>query len=258
MRTQYDGIGTLYNRIKELPVAFLERANVEAAIRPLIKGARVLDLACGTGYYSKALVEWGAESVVGVDISSAMVEAARKACSSDKISFLVGDCSSPMEFEGGPFDIVLGAWFLNYAPDQRTMTSMFRNIALNLKEGGNFIGLVWPPTDNPKRHLQKALAARPQRSGGLSVLPTQKVKNGVKAHLVADFGSATLEFDSYHLERSVYYTAAKAGGLEGTLIWKPAGANETESHVWLSGEDIRTWDSYFTVPHFNVLEISKG
>lgn len=59
MSTQYDGIGTSYDEMRKLPVALLERSNVQAAVTPYIHGARVLDLACGTGYYSQFLLTLG-------------------------------------------------------------------------------------------------------------------------------------------------------------------------------------------------------
>lgn len=53
MSTQYDDIGATYEEMRQLPIAILQDANVEAAVAPFIKSAKVLDLACGTGYYSK-------------------------------------------------------------------------------------------------------------------------------------------------------------------------------------------------------------
>jgi predicted RNA methylase len=45
--------------------------------RDLLLNAKALDLACGTGCYSFALLEWGAHHVIGVDISEGMIRAAR-------------------------------------------------------------------------------------------------------------------------------------------------------------------------------------
>ena len=53
MSTQYDDIGATYEEMRKLPISVLQDANVEAAVVPFVKGAKVLDLACGTGYYSK-------------------------------------------------------------------------------------------------------------------------------------------------------------------------------------------------------------
>ena len=112
---------------------------MEAVIKPYIRGARVLDLACGTGHHSKACIGWGASSVVGVDISPTMVDVARRSTTSEKIIFEVADCSKPKIYRGGEYDLVFAGWLLNYAPSGKDMANMFRNVALNLKDGGRFI-----------------------------------------------------------------------------------------------------------------------
>ena len=79
MPFRYDDIGAAYGEMRKLPISVLQDANFEAAVAPFIKDAKVLDLACGTGYYSKKCLEWGAEQVVGIDISKAMEDAANAA-----------------------------------------------------------------------------------------------------------------------------------------------------------------------------------
>ena len=44
------------------------------ALEDQIADKRVLDLACGSGHFSRRLLKWGAGSVLGVDISSEMIE----------------------------------------------------------------------------------------------------------------------------------------------------------------------------------------
>ena len=63
MPTQYDDIGASYANMTKLESASLEQANVKEAVQPLIRGGKVLDLACGLGRYSQAFLEWGAEEV---------------------------------------------------------------------------------------------------------------------------------------------------------------------------------------------------
>ncbi len=139
MSNQYDNIGESYSIKSELTVTLLQDANVEAVIKPYIRGARVLDLACGTGHHSRACIGWGASSVVGVDISPTMVDVARRSTTSEKIIFEVADCSKPKTYRGGEYDLVFAGWLLNYAPSGKDMANMFRNVALNLKDGGRFI-----------------------------------------------------------------------------------------------------------------------
>src|SRR2546423_2390507 len=113
MSTQYDKIGTAYNALKTLPAARMERSIVREAVAPYVAGARVLDLACGTGYYAGALLDWGAAEVVGIDISSEMVAAAGAA---QRCTFVVGDASEHFELlAGGPVDPVLGVWLVKVA-----------------------------------------------------------------------------------------------------------------------------------------------
>lgn len=139
MSNQYDNIGEAYNIKKELTITLLQDANVEAVIKAYIRGARVLDLACGNGHHSRACIGWGASSVLGVDISSTMIDVARRSTTSEKIEFEVADCSKPKRYRGGEYDLVFAGWLLNYAPSGKDMANMFRNVALNLKDGGHFV-----------------------------------------------------------------------------------------------------------------------
>ncbi|MDG2305017.1 MAG: class I SAM-dependent methyltransferase [Candidatus Binatia bacterium] len=43
-----------------------------------LAGRTVLDLACGTGFYTRRLKERGASSVLGVDLSREVIEVARR------------------------------------------------------------------------------------------------------------------------------------------------------------------------------------
>ncbi|MCJ1449747.1 hypothetical protein MMC28_000075 [Mycoblastus sanguinarius] len=256
MSTQYDEIGTSYEEMRKLPAAILQDANVEAAVAPYIKGAKVLDLACGTGYYSRKFLNWGAEKVVGVDISKAMIEGAKAASSSNELSFQVGDCSKPVQFEGGPFDLVFGAWLLNYASSGKDMANMFHTVALNLKNGGHFIGITQHPTQDPREHTEAALAARPLQYGGVLVTPIRDVEDGVATHLVAITKSGKVEFDAYHLRKGVFEKFAREGGLKGDLSWRPVIIPDGYGGS-LGAMGDEAWATYFTVPHFSVLIVTK-
>ena len=121
MPDQYPAIAPLYSKMQSLPAPSLEQPSIEAILGD-ITGLRCLDLACGLGRWSKFLLEKGAASVTGIDISQSMIEGAvREASTSwpagirDRVNFRVGDCIKPLDLEDGPFDIVFGAWLLNYA-----------------------------------------------------------------------------------------------------------------------------------------------
>lgn len=257
MSAQYDDIGATYEEMRKLPIAILQDANVKAAVAPFIKGAKILDLACGTGYYSKQFLECGAKQVVGIDISKGMVDAANASSSNlQGLSFYVADCSVPVRYDDGPFDIVFGAWLLNYASKGEEMASMFRNASVNLKESGHFIGVTPPPTDDPREHSERALEARPAQYGDVVVTITQDVEEGVATHLNATMKAGKVEFDAYHLRKSVYEKSVRKGGLEGALVWRPVDSPDIDSDVL---ESLRSpsWANYLAVPHFSVLVVSK-
>ncbi|KAF7333848.1 putative methyltransferase-like protein [Mycena venus] len=153
MTSQYDAIGSKYNVFKTFPVAAAESFSLETTLRPYLttnQAPRVLDLACGTGYYSHKLLEWGAASVLGVDLSPAMVATAAASVTpaqeaAGSLSFRVGDALALGNIpDEQPFDVVVGTWLLNYASTLPDMRAMFTTISANLREGGVFVGITPP------------------------------------------------------------------------------------------------------------------
>lgn len=259
MSTQYNTIGTRYNDMKALPAAKLERANVHEAVAPYISGAKVLDLACGTGYYSLALLEWGAASVVGVDISEAMVDGARSAAKTsnveEKSKFLVGDCSKPVMFEGGPFDLVVAAWLLNYAPSGKEMSSMFECINMNLKEGGVFVGITQPPAEDLKREAVLS-KSDPWRKYGVSLLYKEEIEGGYKTRVIGHTSPETVEFDNYRLSKIVHEQSARNGGMKGTIVWKGIKLPPKHDEV-LGNFEPGYWNDDLKSPHFGIMAVHR-
>lgn len=247
MSTQYNAIGKRYGSMKELPAAEPERPSVVAALGD-VKGLIVLDLACGLGTFSRLLIELGAVSVVGVDISEAMVEGAQQASSSmneqdrNRLHYIVGDCSKPTTFEGGPFDLVFAGWFLNYAPDYETMLAMWQNIHSNLKPGGRFVGL----TPNVELDVSEPLDPR----YGTTVEGIERVENGWKCRLTAFVKPTNFSFEMYHLHRDVYERAAAKAGMKD-LRW--------HKHI-LPDDDRKAagyWDVFDQRPHLMLFTALK-
>ncbi|KAK5037712.1 hypothetical protein LTS07_001179 [Exophiala sideris] len=273
MSTQYDDIGLSYNSLKRLPAAILERNNLQTTLTPFSAqpNTTVLDLACGAGYYSSLALSWGASRVVGVDISPAMIAAAQSQTSDtdkSKLTFCIGDCTQPLHLPPeavGPFDIVLGAWLLNYAGTPTEMTSMFANIATYLKPGGHFVGI----TPHPAEDLDTfAELFDPSRSGsmrtsastkyGVSVAYTAKVVHGYRTRVTGHVKPKEISFENFHLDRRVYERCAREGGLNGTPEWRDVrlpGSEEESKREYGIGLDF--WDGYLDAPHFGILVIQK-
>ncbi|GEM_PF-1550314 len=72
---------------------------------PYIKGKKVLDLACGTGYGS-FLLSLYSQKVIGVDISLEAIQLAREKYKRNNLSFVVSDAMST-PFQDHSFDIII-------------------------------------------------------------------------------------------------------------------------------------------------------
>ncbi|KAL8790189.1 MAG: hypothetical protein Q9213_000720 [Squamulea squamosa] len=257
MSTQYDAIVSPYNDFRKMPGSLLERHIVQKTLTPFIKGAKMLDLACGSGYYTNLFISWGASTVVGVDISPGMISDARAASVSDKITFLVGDCSQPTTFPGAPFDIVFGAWILNYAPNGAALTNMFRTISVNLKDGGRFFGITPPPSEDPRGRLEDAEKHKPLFYDYVTMDFTRDVDDGISARASIN-KPAKFEFHYFCLKESVYRRAARDGGMNGDPKWiNPTLPADDRGILGACEYKEEEWAKFEKVPHFAIIMAEK-
>ncbi|HUR33659.1 MAG TPA: ubiquinone/menaquinone biosynthesis methyltransferase [Vicinamibacterales bacterium] len=101
------------------------------------RGARVLDLATGTGDIGYLLHDAGAH-VVGLDLTLRMIQLARaKRANRARPAFLAGDMSA-LPFAPATFDLVTTGYGLRNVPD---LALSLREIARVLKPGGQLLSL---------------------------------------------------------------------------------------------------------------------
>jgi len=95
VRTMFDSIAPLYDRMNLLMTAGLDRRWRDATARRVVRpGDYVLDAACGTGDLALADLRAGASRVVGVDFSERMLELAQR--KSNEVEWIQGDlCRLP-------------------------------------------------------------------------------------------------------------------------------------------------------------------
>ena len=115
------------NVLFEIPALF--------SLMPDLKDKTILDLGCGFGEHCKMFVERGAKRVVGIDISTKMLEIAKRDHCDDKILYL----NMPMENIScieESFDVVVSSLALHYVEDFAGVT---KNIHKLLNPQGLFI-----------------------------------------------------------------------------------------------------------------------
>jgi SAM-dependent methyltransferase len=96
-----------------------------------LSGLSVLDAGCGAGAQAEWLLDQGAD-VVGIDLSPAMVEEARRRCAG-RGRFLVADLAEPLPLEPHSLDGVTSSLTLHYVRELRVPLASF---ARALRPGG--------------------------------------------------------------------------------------------------------------------------
>jgi ubiquinone/menaquinone biosynthesis C-methylase UbiE len=148
MDTDYDRIAEQYKQAKLQPWrTHIERYTL-LRLAGDVAGQAVIDLACGEGYYTRALRQQGAARVVGVDQSRGMIglaeaEEARRPLG---VEYRVGDVRA-LEVPG-EFDLAFAAYLLNYARTAEELTQMCRAVARALRPGGRFVTANSNPTES--------------------------------------------------------------------------------------------------------------
>jgi SAM-dependent methyltransferase len=103
-------------------------------------GSRWLDVGCGTGALTQAILELAAPSeVASVDPSPGFIAHARKQITDPRVRFETGDARSLL-FDSGGFDVVVSGLVLNFVPQPDQAVAEMRRTA---RPGGLIGSYVW-------------------------------------------------------------------------------------------------------------------
>lgn len=91
-----------------------------------IRNKSVLDIACGTGYGTRMLLDGGATYVDGADISAEAIAFAQKTYGALQISYYVGDVCSFNQ--GGKYDVIVSFETIEHVPDYSCTLSNLYNL----------------------------------------------------------------------------------------------------------------------------------
>uniref|UniRef100_A0A0B7KMP3 Methyltransferase domain-containing protein n=2 Tax=Bionectria ochroleuca TaxID=29856 RepID=A0A0B7KMP3_BIOOC len=267
--SHYDNIGLKYNAVKSTPWGRFELFNFKKHIQPFLSKPQtnVLDLGCGTGFYTELLAEWGATTVTAVDVSTAMLAGAKARLRNSRyasmVEFVQGDGLKSTTYGPKPqsYDLIAGVWFLNYAKDFKELVCMFSTICINLKQGGVFVGVCMHPVEDLYNfivhHNSKVWAMT-----GLEDIYQDRLScdagymfKAVFHPPKADKFGQTIEFEAYHLKKSLYEAAARLAGLQGKLEWQHCDFPDN-----LRGElgldfDAVSWEQLKAFPQLSILTI---
>lgn len=117
---------------------------------PDLRGAHVLDLGCGFGWFSRWAVEKGADKVLGIDVSLNMLDRARTATSTKKIDYRQADLET-LRLGKESFDFVYSSLALHYIEH---LPRLFEEVQKALRPGGQFLFSVEHPVVTAPSHQE--------------------------------------------------------------------------------------------------------
>jgi ubiquinone/menaquinone biosynthesis C-methylase UbiE len=151
------GSGEIWNW--ETPAGKLRWARrVKMLSSHLQPGQKVLELGCGTGYFTRELAATGAQ-ITAVDISPDLLEVARRECPNGNTTFEIQNACA-LTYPDETFDSVVGSSVLHHLE----IDDALREIARVLKPGGS-IYFTEPNMMNPQIAAQKNIPAIKKRLG---------------------------------------------------------------------------------------------
>ena len=119
---------------------------------------KILELGCGTGYFTKEIVSSGA-FVTAIDISPELLTIAKKEITASNVSFEIENAYE-LSFKDNTFDLIIGSSVLHHLEIKKAICEMHRV----LKPGGR-IFFTEPNMMNPQIAMQKNIPSLKRKLG---------------------------------------------------------------------------------------------
>nr|WP_062339446.1 class I SAM-dependent methyltransferase [Herbidospora sakaeratensis] len=234
---QYDQVAESYQQADLAAFRTLVEAHSLLDTLGPADGLRVLDVACGEGFYTRRFADLGAGQVVGVDSSAEMVRLGRSAEEEQPrgIVYHVHDAARMPVL--GEFDVVAATYLLHYAVDLDHMRAMCDAMAANLRPGGRLLTLIPNPAMDPS-------GPSPGKYGFSLDWPLHPV-DGDPATLNVAVGGSTVSVSlRYWSERTYREVIADAGYTD--VRWHPLRVSPDAPRAF--------FDDYLANPHAVLVE----
>ena len=234
MVAEYDAIADEYRDSKQLPFRlFIERYTLFKILGD-INGSRVLDMACGDGFYTRLLKRAGAATVTGIDISAEMIRLAKQAEAESPLgcTYLQQDVA---RFEAqATVDVVVAAYLLNYARTAEQLLRLCRVCYDCLRPGGRFVGF----NDNI-RNPPKGIVSWEEYGLEKSCRP-DPAEGDVIRYRITNSDGKQFKFNNFYLSPQTYRNAFHDAGFR-EFRWHDVSVHPAE---WSNS----LWDRFVADP----------
>ena len=245
MTTNYNHLSDRYDQTKISPLRKYVDQYTLLKVLGNVQHRAVLDLACGQGHYTRLVKARGAAQVVGVDISEAMIAAARlqEQQTPFGLTYHVADVAHLEQI--GTFDIVLAVYLFPYAATSQQLLGMCRAIYRNLKPGGRVVAAIFNPA------LSEAELPGYQKYGANISAPFGLL-DGAALRASLEIPGGSIEVSAVYWSQETYEQSLSEAGFQN-IAWHPMQVPEEAIRHY--GLDY--WQTYQTKSLDVVLECFK-
>jgi SAM-dependent methyltransferase len=235
MGNQYDALAKISEITAEVPIRkYFEEFTFFKALGD-VKGRSVLDVACGTGLYSRRFKQRGANRVVGLDSSEGMIEYARHLERQEPlgIEYVAQDAATAGDL--GTFDIVTATYLLHYASSKEQLQAMCTSLRRALAPGGRLVSICL----NPSVQL-----SRPEYYHPYGFDLRSRGQEGDEVQLTMMLPGMPLVITAYLWAQPTYEAALRSAGFRDITWCKPEVSPEG-----LTSLGAAFWQPYLQQPH---------
>lgn len=213
-----DWQGTYYLLLRDLP----------AIVRSHVQGTRALDFGCGAGRSTRLLRSLGFETI-GIDVSAAMVDQARKLDPGHDYRVISdGDFE---EFQGEPFDVVLSCFPFDNIPGADHKTKLLSGLKTLLAPHGVLVNIVSNSEIYRYEWATFTTAPFPENRSAQN--------EDIVQIITKDFADQPVCNDVF-CDDEGYREMYQAAGLSVVAEYRPLGTNE-DPVAWVSETEVAPW-----------------
>jgi demethylmenaquinone methyltransferase/2-methoxy-6-polyprenyl-1,4-benzoquinol methylase len=117
MQSYYAARASEYDRVYQKPERQSDLRQIEQWLPSLLSGAKVLEVACGTGYWTQFIAQV-ASTVVAIDSAQETIQIAQQRVNSTNVLFQVGDAYS-LAGTTRSFDAAFAGFWFSHVPLER-------------------------------------------------------------------------------------------------------------------------------------------
>ena len=181
LRKYYADRAKEYDRVYHLPDRQADLRALEQWLPQQFVGARLIEIACGTGYWTDFLAPV-VDSLVGVDASAETLAVAQAKVKSPNVRFVVGDAYD-IPFAPGTFDAAFAGFWFSHVPRQRQQ-EFLEGLNLALEPGSRVVLL-----DNFFAEVKSSPIVETDSHG--NTFQARKLENGAVHRVLKNFPDET-------------------------------------------------------------------